>query len=245
MRTYTRLMHMGLVGLLLVLTACQFDTSGVTGQDAAATADGGGDSDGSADIDASAVDGAGGDGQAGLGATVTFRQDVSGYAQGQDTFISLSQSGTDQSASTTIEWAQPEKHGLIQFGGIFAVDGGPVPDGAQIVSAGLEVVVNNDTSVAGTVRQVSVPWSDSVTYSNFGGDTGVGPGEVGITVAAAPTVAGATSIDVTSSVASWSISPTDNHGWIFSPLSTDGADFSSNEAAETVRPLLRVVYMMP
>jgi len=181
--------------------------------------------------------------------TVSFQQGVDSYAGTVDTFIMASDTTTSRGDELWVEWDGEDggtglaNFGLIRFEDIFGP--GQIPTGSTIVSAQLYYTVNNEGS-DGNVNEVIVGWTEAVTWNSFGSTAGVQTEDYGASVAtasASPT--GKYSIDVTSSIASWSSNPTANKGWIFRPTSgtTNGVEFRSSEyGTQADRPLLEVTY---
>ncbi|MEJ5200980.1 MAG: DNRLRE domain-containing protein [Anaerolineales bacterium] len=198
-------------------------------------------------------------GTVGYEITVTFQYGASGYTGTDDTFIRGSTEGdTNFGSNTALEWddntgTTTDEFALIRFTQLFTSEGGPIPDGATIISAAL-AYRTVDSTPTGTpegdpanVYEVLVSWAGStVTYNNFGGDQGVQSDEYRATpVVQAPASSADTnySIDVTASLQRWSANPSDNLGWIFYPTGTDGVTIYSSEAATVAyRPYLTVTY---
>jgi hypothetical protein len=184
-----------------------------------------------------------------LPTTVTFQQGAGGYSDTVDTYIMES----DPSAAhdgELVEWdgddpydSGNENFSLIRFDNIFGSSPGQIPLGATIQSATLTYYVH-DLGDSANVNQVTVDWTESVTYDGFGDDAGVQPDEYGASVGSASgATTGTHSIDVTASLVDWADDPSSNHGWIFRPTGTNGVEVRSSEyGTSDQRPLLTVTY---
>ncbi len=114
-----------------------------------------------------------------------------------------------------------------------------------ITSAELAYVVFNEGDTA-NVNEVAVDWTESSTYSDFGGDAGVDASEYGalIGTASGALPLGTKTVNVTASLGSWSTNPTLNRGWILIPTASNGVQVRSSEYATTIseHPKLTVTY---
>ena len=181
-----------------------------------------------------------------------------GYTGTIDTFLRGTTEGdTNFSASTDLQWDEntgstTDEIALIRFSGLFASEGGPIPNGTPITSASLTYMttdLNSGSTADGdpaNVYESLVDWpGTTVTCNNFGGEAGVQTDEYNNTlVASAPATARSTAftIDVTASLQRWS-DGTANFGWIFLPTADDGVNiYSSDYTTVSYRPLLTVVY---
>lgn len=182
----------------------------------------------------------------GQGATLTFQEGVNGYAGTVDTFLKQASPGTSFGGSVVVEWdgedAGGQNIGLLRFDHVFGVDAGQIQPTDTITSATLSYEVINPGHDA-TVNEVVVDWDETTTYNNFGGDAGVQSDEYGAQVGMAGGATGTRTLNVTSSIAAWTTTPSLNKGWIFRPTGgTDGVEFrSSEDATATLRPRLTVV----
>jgi hypothetical protein len=195
--------------------------------------------------------------------TVTFQQGqgTGPYSGTQDTFVHQNFATTVEGSVVSWKWdtedpAGFQAFGLIRFDNIFGASAGQIPVGSTITSATLTLVSFNATATpAGTINEVAVDWqSSTATWNNFGGEAGVQSDEYRASPSyAAPFFTGATagtpisaSIDVTTSLQSWSSNPALNFGWVFRPNSTDGAEvYSADQTTASQRPLLSVTYNAP
>lgn len=183
--------------------------------------------------------------------TISFQEGVGGYSGTVDTFLMESDADTSHGGEEWVEWdgedgtpAGPNV-GLIRFEDIFGSSPGQIPVGATIVSAQFHYTVNNEGS-DGNVNEVIVDWAETVTWNGFGSTAGVQAEDYGAAVAtASASPIGNYSIDVTSSLATWSGDPSANKGWIVRPTdgTTNGVEFRSSEYGTVGdRPKLEVIY---
>lgn len=182
--------------------------------------------------------------------TVTFRQGIDGYSGTVDTYIREAAPSTSHDGAS-FEWdgSDPvgnENFGLIRFDDIIGTDPGQIPPDTIIHSATLTYYVY-DIGDPADVNEVSIDWSETVTYNGFGGAAGVQPEDYGAYVGSASGNTGAQSIDVTASLAAWASDPSSNHGWIFRPTSGGGVEVRSSEYNGVIgqRPFLTVEYSPP
>ena len=190
--------------------------------------------------------------------TATFQQGAAGYTGTVDTFIrGTTEGNTNYSANTGLEWddnsgTTTDEITLIRFTGLFASEGGPIPNGATITYATLTYMTTNLTGTStadgnpANVYESLVNWpGTTVTYNNFGGEAGVQTDEYNPTVIAsalADALSTQYTINVTSSLQRWS-DGTANYGWVFLPTASDGVTiYSSDFATVANHPLLTVVY---
>ncbi|MHB0875229.1 MAG: Ig-like domain-containing protein [Anaerolineae bacterium] len=183
--------------------------------------------------------------------TVTFQEGVSGYAGTVDTYIDESNAGTSYANSQTLRWKGPgvftgAKAVLIRFGGLFATDGGPIPNGAEIQSAVLTYSVT-DTGTDAAVREIAREWTEATTWAGFGPDPGVDDDDYysGF-IATASGGSGNRFVDVTASVRGWSAGTRANSGWVFyysDWLSDEVRIASSENGIASYHPLLTVTYL--
>ncbi len=141
---------------------------------------------------------------------VSFQQGVNGYATVRDTYIDTG-SNINRATDSQLRWRGGSRNGLIAFDGIFE-SGGVLP-GSMIVSARLELDIQNSNSM-GSLVEVAISWADTVIDATFGITPGVDAADLGVTVNPVPMATGAIALDVTSSLARWSFDPQKNQGWI-------------------------------
>jgi hypothetical protein len=187
------------------------------------------------------------------GTTVTFQEGVSAYNSTIDTHIKQASPTTAFGTVVTVDWDAEEtngntatqKFGLIRFENIFGSGPGQIPSGATITSATLQYTVSNSTTNAdSSVNEALANWNEATTYNTFGAAAGVQPEDYGALVAAAPGTSTITfTVNVTSSLSSWSANPASNRGWIIRPSGPDGVMIASSENATVAnRPKLTVTY---
>jgi hypothetical protein len=174
---------------------------------------------------------------AGGPAPVSFRQGENGYRGAADTIIVEDQPRLSSAGAPELSADGDEPSGsgrgtqvLLRFDDIFGDGPGQLPPGTPIRSARLECASINAGDGAALYR-MTAPWDAAATWESFGGD-GIQPGDeafLDADASAADPVIGATSIDVTASVAAWSRRPCANFGWALLPLGNDGWDFYSAE----------------
>ncbi len=190
--------------------------------------------------------------------TVTFQSGVAGYTATDDTFIrGTTDGGVNFGSETDLQWDQSTTAGeyaLIRFDNLFTTEGGPIPEGVVISSATLSYMTTDLSSGStaegdpANVYESLVAWDGStVTYNTFGSTAGVQTADYNATpVVTANATAASTvySIDVTTSLQSWSTDPDANLGWIFVPTADDGVNiYASEEATVSYRPSLSVTYL--
>jgi len=174
---------------------------------------------------------------AGSQPAVVFQQGRDGYVGTVDTTLIEDLPGAIQSGSSLlgVDGDDPGGSGeavqsLLRFDDIFGSGPGQIIPGSIIRSARLELETADPGDGAALHRMV-VPWSDSDSWSTFGGDgIQVDNGEA-LSREEARVVGtdGTVSIDVTDSLAAWSEDPCSNQGWVLLPLGEDGWDFYSSE----------------
>ena len=181
-------------------------------------------------------------------ATLTFQNGLGGYAGTLDTHLDELEPDTPHGDLTLVDYnihaGGGDEPGLLQFSGIFGTDLGQIPPGATILQATVELRLQKTTNDGGTIYEVAVPWAESVTWDTFGAVPGVQPTDLGPAVGPAP-LDGAVNLDMTESLARWSLDPAQNHGWIFVAATEDGGSWRSAEGAQGDRPRLAVTFSVP
>ena len=184
---------------------------------------------------------------------VTFQEGAAGYTGTVDTHIKEGDPDTSFGALQSLEWDtiasdanNLPKFALIRFDNIFGSGPGQIPPGAAINSATLTYVIYDPGNPA-DAYEILVDWPESGAYNTFGGEPGIQADEYGpLGLSATGSSIGPHSIDVTVSLAKWSVDPLLNRGWIFLPTGSDGVDTRSSEySVITERPKLTVVYSLP
>jgi hypothetical protein len=184
--------------------------------------------------------------------TVTFQDGAAGYAGTVDTFLVKGTPALDNSAATTLVVdGSPDadvRQILLRFGGLFASEGGPIPDGAEILSATLAIHITNPSADGAAFHRMVGPWQESDTWSSLVGGVQTDGAEASASADVSSlfngTVPAFHNVDVTASVASWA-SGAANRGWVLvTPTGgTDSWQFDSSEAATVAnRPRLTVQY---
>ena len=188
------------------------------------------------------------------GTTVVLQRDLNGYAGVSDTYTDNYLRTTVHGSTTPLLLHPVNYNPLIRFA-IFQSEGGPVPNGATILSATLALYKQyyNDTlslnallrpwvesQATWTVSQTGVPWA-------VGGAAGAGT-DYSATTDALVTPSwnpGWVTLDVTPRVQLWA-SGGANYGWRMAQTSsgTNSKQFNSSEYTTdtTLRPKLTVIY---
>ncbi len=150
----------------------------------------------------------------------------------------------NDSISVDMEDGGGVNHGLIRFEDIVS----SIPEGAQVVSAELQVMTTSSSDGTQSFYRMLTDWpSDAATWNTLGGD-GVTPDGVEATTDPEGTTSNPSSgeyayIDVTASVDAW-LEGAPNYGWGIINSSTDGWDFNASEyGGESRRPKLTIYYI--
>ncbi|HQR12759.1 MAG TPA: Ig-like domain-containing protein, partial [Casimicrobiaceae bacterium] len=190
--------------------------------------------------------------------TVVLQRGLNGYAGASDTFLDSNLPTAVRGAANPLYLNLTNYTPLVRFA-IFQSDGGPVPDGAVIQSASLQLYKQ---SYADTLQLNALlkPWTESqATWQvsqtgmawSVGGASGAGTdynatADAQVSFGFSP---GWLTIDVTSRVQQWSSAAGANNGWRIAQISrgTNPKQFNSSEHAAdiTLRPKLTVVYSPP
>jgi hypothetical protein len=167
--------------------------------------------------------------------TVVFRD-----ADVRDTNLDSGTPTTPQDTNTLLRWRLNDRFALVAVDSIFST----IPPGAQIISAMLQLDLNS-TNCTSSLQEVAVTWTTGVTYNTFGSAAGVDASDLGpVIVASIPTNTPTLIMDVTASVAAWSVAPSMNRGWMFNPTG-GGGDCTAHSVDDTQtakRPFLTVTY---
>jgi hypothetical protein len=210
-----------------------------------------------------------------LPSVIGFRNGENSYTGAQDTHIHEDNPGTSQASNLkvqsdgdddlgTAETPPQRVQGLIRFDHLFDTaggvsrGGGPIPDGATIVSAILFVRTGNasgDEAPAGNVfslHRMIATWQDSSTWNSLSGGVSLDGIEAAATATASingpATLGGLVSFDVTADVQLWSNNNAlSTRGWVIHPtVGTNGWWFASSNAANVAdRPRLVITYDLP
>jgi acyl-[acyl carrier protein]--UDP-N-acetylglucosamine O-acyltransferase len=184
--------------------------------------------------------------------TLTFRQGDGGSWSTTDATYLYSTTpntpkGSDAAVFVDQPYGTPGARGLVRFPAIFGAGVGQIPIGASITSATLYVKTRNyDATHSQGVHRVLTPWTEgTVTWNSFsaGGVAGTDFVATAEGTFAAPSGIGVIhSANVTPIVQAWS-SGAANLGFLILNSTTDGWDFSSDDAAGAGdRPLLSVTF---
>ena len=173
---------------------------------------------------------------------LTFQQGSGGYRGTADTRIQENSPTSNNGAALqlSVDADDPSSSGLksevlLRFDGIFGAAGNQVPAGIPIRAAWLELTTT-DPGDGATLHRMVRAWSDTASWTSFGGDgIQAGTEALGSPEATVVGLSGKVRIDVTKSVAAWSADPCSNHGWVFLPTGKNGWDFSSAEGADPPR----------
>jgi hypothetical protein len=184
---------------------------------------------------------------------VTFQDGQGDYDGTVDTYVQAGQPDTSFATSVVLIVDGPTpaadlRQILLRFDDLFGDGAGQIPQGARIAWATLTLYVSNPSGDGAQLFELSLPWSDTDTWSSLG--DGVQPD--GIEAADTPAASGATNsnkiffdFDVTASLVAWSGGAADL-GWAFI-MPADGTDswqFSSSEDLENdLRPRLTVAFV--
>ena len=101
--------------------------------------------------------------------TVSFQQNVNEYTGTVDTWIEGTNPDVGHATDGTITVdASPVKHILLRFDDIIGSGAGQVPSNAEIVSATLDIAVDDPSSVGADLYRMLELWSESVTWNSMG-----------------------------------------------------------------------------
>jgi hypothetical protein len=185
------------------------------------------------------------------------------YAGTQDTYISTTAREGKANYGGLLSMlclTAPDKDRriLIRFT-VFAANGGPIPDRAEIVSARLRLYKQNHYPAGLSAHDLLRAWSESQA-NGFETGTGEKWGQTGAaagrdfskepagTYAVTGGKIGWADVDVTSSLKAWSAGKRPNHGWLLTDESADRVNFrrySSSEERQdpSRRPKLEITYL--
>jgi Bacterial Ig domain len=187
--------------------------------------------------------------------TATLQRGLGAYAGVTDTYLSSYHQTFSWGAAATLNFSATNYVPLIRFA-IFAAEGGPVPAGAIIQSARLEVY-KQYYDYAFRLNAMLKPWGEGqATWIRSQAGvawTNAGAGGVGTDHSATVDATGSggfnpgwVAFDVTGRVQQWAGAVGTNFGWRIGPVGGDNNDkvFYSSEylTDPTLRPKLTVVY---
>jgi hypothetical protein len=185
--------------------------------------------------------------------TVSFRQNVNGYAGTHDTELRGAAADTAQGLAVgiTVDTADGGgiSYGLLRFDNIFGSNPGQVPIGAEIVGATLTIehTVANANGNPVELHRMYLPWdAATATYNSMVNGIQADGTEASMEVdsiidSTGRTVPFTITADVTPSLIDWANSQP-NYGWAFIPTGTDGYRFDTSES--TTPPTLAVSYRL-
>ena len=187
--------------------------------------------------------------------TVTLQRGLSGYTADFDATLNRYFVNSPQGTAATLYLNKADYVPLLRFA-IFASEGGPVPDGATIQSATLQLYKQyynvsvglfpllvgwNESQATWNQRQTGVPWT--VPGAAGAGTDYSATSDVVVAGGFSP---GWMSFDVSGRVQQWGAAVATNFGWRIAQTDTAGDDkiFYSSEylTDQTLRPKLTVVY---
>jgi PKD repeat protein len=188
-------------------------------------------------------------------ATATMREGLNGYVGTSDTSGNQDQPGAGYGSHTEVSIGYDNSRfmNLVRFK-IFGAEGGPVPDGATIVSATL--ALNKTDGLDGVVEakrllrdwhETQATWTDAAAGAPWQVAGALGSGDVVATgdgTATIPTANGWFNVDVTESVQAFAAG-TANYGWRINHVSGPNSIkqyASRNHATAGLRPTLTVIY---
>lgn len=186
-------------------------------------------------------------------ATATFRRGLAGSTV-RDTYVDAANPTVSNGAGTIVVVDNsPVNQGLLRFDNLFADTGGPVPNGARIVSAMLSfttgTAANNQSAGQILVHRMLRNWDEGSTYAGLTNGVSVDGVEAIATPDGAliPNQLGLTDgIDVTAALQLWSDGLAPNYGWLLRTTVADGWRWRSSEyATASLRPTLSVTYEIP
>jgi hypothetical protein len=182
------------------------------------------------------------------GVTRTFQKGLSGYSGAKDTYLDETTPGSSFGTATQVVVDNsPRDQGLIRFDNLFSANGGPIPNGAVITSARLNLYTgsnaNDQSATSVELHKMLAAWSESDTWTSMGG--GLAPGEMeAATAAVLPAqLSSVINFDVTTAVQDWA-NGGENDGWALMPSGADGWRWNSSEFGTLdFRPSLTITYV--
>ncbi len=189
--------------------------------------------------------------------SVVLQRGLNAYAANFDTYLSRAAPGTAQGTATSLYLNVSDYVPLLRFA-IFASEGGPVPDGAFVQSATVQLYKQyydanvglfpllvgwSESQATWNQRQAGVPWA--VPGAAGAGTDYSATSDVVVAGGFSP---GWMSFDVSARVQQWGAAVATNFGWRIAQTDTAGNDkiFYSSEylTDQTLRPKLTVVYAL-
>ena len=177
--------------------------------------------------------------------TITLQQGTAGYGGTVDTYLNSSLPDADNSAADTLVVDRsPERHILLRFESLFVSEGGPIPDGAEILSARLTINVTNESpGVGASVHRMLQPWTETDSWNQWGSGIQADDSEAASQAdASSSSGVGLHNFTVTPSLAAWAAGQA-NRGWAWLPPVADNSwRFDSAEGA--LPPKLEVTFQL-
>ena len=181
--------------------------------------------------------------------TLTFEQGVDGYDGVDDTYIREIRPTSDYSSITKVyiegaEQGGGEMQALLSFDSLFGDGPGQIPLGAVITSASLDLEIGDSTIDSISVYDMLIDWDAAPdrTWDAFANGIQTDGAEASDTAVATLPFGignGTGSIDVTSSLQSWS-DGAENNGWLIRSMGEDLWRFAASESG--TGPVLTVSY---
>lgn len=182
-----------------------------------------------------------------------FEQGLGGYTGTTDTYLAAASAAENFSTFDTfkvdgMDGTNPltgnplPVQGLLRFDNIIGFEQGQIPFNATIISAALDLWVQNRGDRVEFYRMLT-PWESSSTWNSL--SNGIQTDGIEATrTPDASTVSDVTSdfisVNVASSIREWQKNPQANYGWALLPTGTNGVDFKSSE--NSLPPALVVEY---
>jgi hypothetical protein len=186
--------------------------------------------------------------------TVTLQRGLNAYAGASDTYLDNTARTTARGASTPLYVDPASYTPLLRFA-IYQSEGGPVPDGAVLQSASLQLYKQSYDDTL-QLNALLKPWVESQATWNLaqtgtswsvGGAAGAGSDYIStpddsLTPSFNP---GWVAFDVTARVQQWASNSSVNYGWRMSQTTSGGnlkAFYSGEYTTVTLRPKLTITY---
>src|SRR6266496_5040790 len=180
--------------------------------------------------------------------TAILQRGLAGYAGVSDTFLNATASGTPYGASNPLYLDGANYTPLVRFA-VFQSEGGPVPNGAVIQSAKLELYkqyYDNSLQLNALLKpwvESQATWFNSQTGVPWSAPDAAGAGTDYAAIADA-VVAGSynpgwVAFDVTARMRTWSASAGTNFGWRMALAAASANAIQFNSSEYTTDPTLR------
>jgi hypothetical protein len=177
---------------------------------------------------------------------VTIERGVAGNVY--DTQIAYDPTSTVESINTNFGSSEVFNTGMISKGvrqALLGFDLGPVPAGAQIQSATLQLWIKQDFELQPVrVHRITAPWSEStVTWASF--DEDYDPAVEASFSNNGPGYVGEVTVDISNLVEEWVEGSFPNDGVLLEQSGTTNTSYWSSEYKPATRPALVVCYTNP